>query len=138
MKFSLFSKLRQKSSIGRISPSDGNLESWDSEIFFTKKITGCPKKNASLFKRTGILLIYNKFIRKLTKNNKNCLIYLFIFKMATSGVDTLLQTLWEIVYRSINHILVDSIPCSNQALLQRLNRLVGLRHASAFRMLHNE
>ena len=38
MKFSLFSKHCQKSSIGWVSPSDGNLERWESEEFFTKEI----------------------------------------------------------------------------------------------------
>ena len=38
LKFSLFSKFCQKSSIWRISSSNGNLERWESEEFFTKGI----------------------------------------------------------------------------------------------------
>jgi hypothetical protein len=38
LKFSLFSKLCQKSSIGYISSSDSNLGRWEPEEFFTKEI----------------------------------------------------------------------------------------------------
>uniref|UniRef100_A0A914EBY7 Uncharacterized protein n=1 Tax=Acrobeloides nanus TaxID=290746 RepID=A0A914EBY7_9BILA len=55
--------------------------------------------------------------------------------MATSGLDTLLQTLREVVHRSINDFLWNYIPCLHQTLLQRIDRLMGFRACFRRRLL---
>jgi hypothetical protein len=47
--------------------------------------------------------------------------------MAASGINTLLQTLREVIHSSINNFLWDCVPRLHQTLLQGFNRLVGFR-----------
>ena len=66
-------------------------------------------------------------MKNITKNNNSINNYLLFFKMAAFGIDTLLQSLWEIIHRPVNHVLWNFVPCRHQTPLQRVDRLVGLR-----------